>query len=394
MSAALVGLAAVVAIVGGKVMPGDGPAIEGGTVILRDGKIAAVGKGLAVPAGAQVIDATGKVVTPGLVDAMTALGLVEISGVSASNDTSAGGDLIQAAQRAVDSFNPRSPVIAIQRAHGVTTVVAAQRGGLVSGQAFAFTLDGTVIQPSVAMVAHARIGGGHRGRALLKLRELLDDTRTYAKKKKDFDRRALRDLTASRLDLEAMLPVVKGTLPLTLNPTRASDIEAALRFAADEKIQLILWNPLEAWVVAEALAKAQVGVVLDVSANLPSSLDAVKARADAIVRLHAAGVPVAISTFSAHNVRKLRQWAGNAVREGLPHEAALAAVTSVPAALYGLKDRGALRPGLAADVVVWSGDPFELSTRVEALYIAGEALSTGHRQRALFDRFRSVPPAY
>lgn len=396
MSALVTTWAAVVALVGATVHPGDGPALEGATIVLDGERVQAVGVGLAPPAGATIIDVKGKVITPGLIDAWTGLGAAEVWAVGESVDLDAGGDdPVRAAFRVVDALNPRSPTLAIQRAHGVTAVVSAPGGGLVAGQAAAIDLTGRVLRPSVAMAA--RFGGGDgtsRGEALLRLRELLDDARTYAAKKRDFEGARLRRLAASRLDLEALQPVLRGELPLAVTVHRAADIEALLRFAAEQRVKLVIIGGAEAWQVADALAAAKVPVVLDPVANLPADFDRIHARADAAAKLVAAGVPVALSTFSLHNVRKLRQWAGNAVRAGLPHADALRAVTAAPAAIAGLDDRGRLAPGQVADLVVWSGDPFELSTRAEQVWIGGARAPEGHRQRALFERYRRVPPPY
>ncbi len=396
MSALVTTFAAVVALVGATVHPGDGPALEGATVIVEGDRVTAVGVGLSPPAGATVVDVKGKVITPGLIDAWTGLGAAEVWGVAETVDLDAGGaDPVRAAFRVVDALNPRSPTLAIQRAHGVTAVVSAPGGGLIAGQAAAFDLTGRVLRPSVAMAA--RFGGGEgtsRGEALLRLREVLDDARTYAAKKRDFEGARLRRLAASRLDLEALQPVLRGELPLAITVHRAADIEALLRFAAEQDVRLVIIGGTEAWLVADALAAARVPVVLDPVANLPGDFDRVHARDDAAAKLAAAGVPLALSTFGLHNVRKLRQWAGNAVRAGLPPADALRAVTAGPAAIAGLTDRGRVAPGQIADLVVWSGDPFELSSRAEQVWIAGERTPDGHRQRALFERYRHVPPPY
>lgn len=389
-------LAATIAIVGGTVHTGEGLTVLDATVVIEGDRIVAVGK-VAAPAGATVVDARGKVVTPGLIDAHSTLGLVEIAGVGPSNDTDAGGsDPIRAAYRAVDNFNPWSAVIGSQRVEGITTVVATPNGGLLAGQSAAYDLLPDA--PPIAPVAiGAGVGGadnGARGSSFLKLREVLEDARRYGADRKAFDQNRFRRVAASRLDLDALQPVLDGTIPLTLSISRRADILTALRLAEEQKIRLVLVGAHEAWTVARELAAAKVGVILDPTANLPLNLDAVHTRADAATRLHAAGVPIALSTFSAHNVRKLRQWAGNAVREGLPPEAALSAITASPADLLGLKAHGRLTEGAVANVVVWSGDPFELSTRAEQVIIRGQVAPTAHRQKALFERYREVPPPY
>lgn len=389
-------LSAAIAIVGGTVHTGDGLTVKDATVVIDGGRVVAVGK-VPAPAGATVVDARGKVVTPGLVDAQTTLGLVEIEGVAPSNDTDLGGrHPIRAAYRAVDAYNPFSPVIASQRVEGVTTIVAAPVGGLVSGQSAAYDLlgDAPIAAPVGIGVFLGGRDDGSRGGAILKLREVLEDARRYGKDRRAFEQNRFRAVAASRLDLEALQPVVAGRLPLTVRVGRRADILTVLRLAREEKVRIVLVGAHEAWLVADQLAAARVPVLVDASANLPFDLDAVHTRADSPALLHAAGVTIALSTFDAHNVRKLRQWAGNAVREGLPFDVALAAVTSVPADIFGLAGHGRIAKGAVANVVVWSGDPFELSTRAEQVIVRGEVAPPMHRQRALFERYRTVPPPY
>jgi imidazolonepropionase-like amidohydrolase len=388
-------LLAAVVLVGGTVHVGDGEVLTGAKVLIEGDKITGVGANIVVPAGATVIDVSGKVITPGLIDAMTTLGLVEISGVAASNDTDPGGDLVRAAQRAVDSYNPHSVVIPIQRAHGVTAVLTAQRGGLIGGQAAVYNLAGVDPIRAPAGIT-ARVGGRHggaRGAGVAKLREVLDDARTYARRRADFERNQARAFAASRLDLEALQPLLSGEIPLFVSVDRRSDIRTVLRLAREFGLRVVIVGGAEAWQEAEALAADKVPVILDPVANQPVSFDALHTRGDAAARLIGAGVSVALSTFSAHSVRKLRQWAGNAVRAGLSHADALAAVTRRPALILGLSDRGLVAVGKVADLVVWSGDPFELSTRAERVYIGGRATPLEHRQRALFHRYRTLPSA-
>lgn len=389
---------ATIALVGGTLMPGEGPSVENATVIIKDGRVVAAGAHVTVPADAERLDVTGRVITPGLIDPFSRLGLVEISGVHPSKDHDAGGDPIRAAHRAVDAYNPFSAVIPVQRAHGVTTVHSAPTGGLIAGQGAVFSLgEGEVgrvpIQPSAALVV--RLGGlpkGSRGMALTRLREALDDARRYAADTRAFERNQMRTLSVSRLDLEALVPVIQGERLMIIQVHRRADIRAALALAREQKLKIALAGADEAWLDAPALAEAKVPVILDPLSNLPRDLDRLAATEAAAARLVAAGVTVAFSTFSAHDVRMLRQRAGNAVRAGLPHADALAAITRVPAAMLGLNDRGRVVQGAVADLVVWSGDPFELSTRVERLYIAGRATPITHRQRALFKRYRRLPP--
>lgn len=388
-------LALVVAIVGGTVHPIEGEVIENGTVVITDGKITAVGAGIAPPAGAVVVDAAGKVVTPGLFDAQTALGLVEVWGARETVDTDLGGDdRINAAYRAIDAFNAESTLIPIQRAHGITTVGVAPGGGLISGQVAVMSLwgDTPVAAPAAMMAWLGNREGESRGRGLLELREVLDDARVYARSKAAYDKRALRTLSASRLDLEALGPVVRGELPLVVAVDRKSEIAAVLRLAAEEKIRVVIRGGAEAWLLADALAAAEVAVIVDPLQNAPLDFDRLHTRADAARILADAGVRVALSTFDSHGVRTLRQRAGNAVRAGMKHADALYAVTRAPALLYGLADRGALVAGAAGDVVVWSGDPFEPLSRAERVFVGGVETPPDHRQRVLLERYRTLPP--
>lgn len=396
------GFAAVVAIVGGTVHPGDGPPLENATVIVDGQKIQAVGVGLPAPAGATVIDARGKIVTPGLFDPYTRLGLVEVDQVDDTSDADAGGDPVRPAQRVVDSFNPDSALLPIQVAHGVTTVLSAPTGGLVSGQAAVYDLDhleadtGLVAAPVGMPASIGGAGGTSRGALLLTLREVLDDAAQYAKHKAAWEKNQYRPFNrdASRLDLEALQPVLQGREPLLVSVHRRSDILAVLDLAAELKVRVVLVGATEAWQVAPRLARDKIPVIVDPVENAPENFDMLGARADAAALLAQAGVPVMLSTFSAHNVRKLRQWAGNAVREGLPHDEALRAITARPAEVFGLADHGRLAAGQVANVVVWSGDPFETTTVAEHVLVRGRPGGEQHRQKALLERYRTLPPAH
>lgn len=389
-----------VAVVGA-VIHREGKA-EVGTIVFRDGVIVDVGNDVAVPEDAKVIDASGKELTSGLVDAYSTLGLVEVELVSDTNE----GDFsekhsIHAAYRVTDGYNPGSVVIPIVRSGGVTSIVAVPRGGLVSGQSAWLRLKAGVgaaaaTEKEVAAM-HVTLGEGalagqegSRGLAVEKLRELLDDARVYAENRASYHRNQLRSLSASRLDLEALVPVIQGKVPLAVRADREADIRTALRLALELRLRLILVGGTEAWRLAPELARRKVPVIVDPYANLPSSFDRIFVRDDLAAVLSQAGVPVIISTFGASGAHRLRQAAGVAVANGLARGAALAAITSVPAEMFQMKARGVLKVGAKADLIVWSGDPFELSTRVERIFIDGVEQPLGHRQTELFKRYRKV----
>lgn len=392
-----------IAIVGAKVHLDPGKTLEDATIVLRGDRIAAVGTNVAVPADARRIDGRGLVVTAGFIESLSTMGLVEIPGERSSNDVPLEGgddDRVHAAYRAVDGYNPSSVSIPIARAGGVTSVVAAPSGGFVAGVSAWLTLAQARTTPEVTVKAplamHMVLGGpaqplvqGSRGMAIERARELLDDAREYARRRGDYERNATRGFSASRLDLEALAPVVQGRLPLAIRADRSVDILAAIRLAEEFKVKVIVVGAAEGWLVAGELAKAKIPVIVDPTDNLPYSFDVLRAREDNPARLADAGVLVAISTMSEPGfVRTLRQLAGVAVANGMRWEQALAAVTTVPAAIYGVRDRGVIAVGAAADLVVWTGDPFELSTRVAHVFIGGAEQSLRTRQTLLLERYR------
>lgn len=369
----------------------DGLTVKGAIHIV-DGRIAALGPAVVAP-GATVIDAKGGVITPGLIDANTAIGLDEVTYESTTRDDDLGGKApIRAAFEVRDAIDPRSSVIPIQRVHGLTLAVSRPKGGTIAGQAAAVRFDGVTLPGPVAM--YARLGGSadeSRAAGLDRLRSALSDAQAYAKNRRAFNRNALRSLTISADDAQALQPVLAGKLPLAIEVNRRADIRAVLRLAERFGLRIILVGAKEAWLEASALAAAKVPVVTNDMLGQPQDFDALKAVPDAAARLHAAGVPVILSSFSTHNARTLRQVAGNAVRAGLPHAAALAAVTRTPAEAFGLGDRGRLAVGQAADLVVWTGDPFEPASQAAHVIIDGRPQSKAHRQKALFERYRTLP---
>lgn len=403
--------AQTVAITNARIHPVSGPRIEHGTVLIRDGKIAAVGSDVTVPAGARVIDATGKIVTPGLLDSSTSLGTVEIPlSASGTDDASTNADGITAAFSVADNLNPYATAIPITRVDGVTRAVIAPGNGrsLIAGQGVLVDLgtEGATIRihrNPVAMFAvlgerGAQLsGGGARSAALLRLKEALQDARDYAANRAAFESAQRRDYALSRLDLEALVPVARGQLPLVIDVNRASDILSTIRFARENNIRLILSGVAEGWMVARDIANAGVTVVIDPMRNLPR-FEALGITLENAARLNEVGVNVVIASFETHYSRNIKQQAGNAVSYGMPWEAALRALTINPARLWGVSDSyGTLEPGKDADVVVWSGDPFELTTTVEHVFINGREMSKETRQEALFRRYRTLgdmPPAY
>lgn len=395
--------AQTIAIEGGTVHTMTGAAIEGGTVVIRDGRIVAVGRDVAVPAGARRIDARGKHVTPGFIESGTQIGAVEVGAVAGSVDAqmitppNEVRQQIRAGFNIADGINPHSTVIPVNRIAGVTTAVSRPTGGLISGQGVVLELDGRtademIIRSPVAMFARigegaAAVTGGARGAAMMRLREVLEDARVYGRNRASFERGDSRELAASRLDLEALQPVLSRQLPLVIEAHRASDILAALRLARDYNLRLIVTGATEGWMVADELARADVPVVVRVLENLPDNFERLGARYENAALLRRAGVRVILTSGDTHNARNIRQEAGNAVAYGLPYEEALRALTLYPAQLWGLRDHGSLEPGKVANVVVWGGDPLEILTPVNHVFIRGREIPLVSRQTELRDRY-------
>jgi imidazolonepropionase-like amidohydrolase len=408
LGAAPAAAAQTIAITGGRVHPVSGPVIENGTVIIRGTTIAAIGgPDTPVPPDALRVNAAGKWVTPGFFNSGTVLGISEIGAVQESVDIPATGrgDAITASHQVWDSFNPNSPLIQATRNDGITSAVVTPGGGLVAGQGALFDLsDGSMSQmlrrPGVAMVADLGSkggpAGGTRAEVLQRLRELILDTRTYVSRRAEYERNATRELAARRSDLEAMIPVVRGQMPLLLSANRASEIQAAIDLSRELNVRVIINGGAEAWMVAPNLAQARIPVILDALNNIPGSFATLGARQENAGLLRRAGVPVIITGSSdPFFARNVRFEAGNAVAFGMTWDDALRAVTVEPALVFGVGDRvGTLQAGRDANVVIWSGDPFEPLTLAESVYVRGQQVHRPSRQDELMRRYRTVPPAY
>jgi imidazolonepropionase-like amidohydrolase len=425
-------MAQTVAITGGRVLTGTS-VIENGTVVIRDGRISSVGTGPA-PSGARVIDATGQVVAPGFVAVDSGLAGTEVGAVRDTNDLRNASNTLSAAFDVSYGLDPWSITLPTARLGGLTRAIvvpnhpggsgghahehntagAGDGGyhspGLFAGQAAAIHLGQStdiVVRPRVAMVAPfgaagARVAGGSRGAEYTLFRETLNEVRLYARNKAAYDRGDLRALSLSRADLEALIPVANGTLPLIVTVHRAADIRMVLRLAREEGVRLILDGAEEGWLVADEIAAAGAPVLLNALSNLPSNFEVRAATMDNAARLHAAGVVIAIkgSEGSTHRAREARYNAGNAVSHGLPYDAAIAALTTNPARIFGMAGQfGQLVAGAEADVVMWSGDPLEPLSQPTAIFIRGAEQPLTARNLELRDRYRSgtdgaMPVAY
>lgn len=397
-------LAQTIAITGGTVYPVSGPKIEHATVLIRDGRIVAVGANVTVPADATKIDATGKWVTPGLIDGAGQMGLTEISAVPGDNEAQLRGSDIAASFNVAEGVNPASNLIPITRVEGVTTTLAAPGGTWIAGQAVLVDLDGATIEQMliknpVGIVVDMSEGGkgaGGNSRAGVagRLRRVFNDALEYSRRKADYSRAQMQELAAPAAELEALLPVLRGQLPLLVYANRVSDIRTALRIGREYKVKLILAGAAEGWEIAGEIAAAGVPVLVEPMDNIPS-YDALGIRYENAAVLAKAGVKVSLLETDTHNSRRIRQQAGNAVSFGMTWDQALRAVTLTPAETFGVADRyGSLDAGKVADIVVWSGDPFEISTGAEHVFIRGREIPLTSRQTELLQRYKKLPPSF
>ena len=411
-----------VAITGGTVHTmSDAGTLDDATVLIEDGQITRVGRNVAVPKDAVRIDASGKVVTPGLFAAHTQLGLVEVNAVSGTVDGEQRGDQFGAAFEVADAFNPESTLIAVSRDEGVTRAAIVPSpaypydsplgdgaaGGVISGQAAVVHLgadDDYLVLRKAALVAHIGAGGGtfaggSRAAALLALRTALDDAIDYGRFRDAYDAGARREYSIGKPDLEALQSVLRGETPVYLSVDRASDIRVAIDMADHYGLKLVIVGGAEAWQVADRLASSNTPVIVSPLANLPGSFDTLSATMQNARLLHDSGVRVVLSDGDTHNARNLTQLAGNAVANGLPWIEGLRAITATPADILGLGDKfGRLAPGMVADVVVWDGDPLELTSYPDKVLIDGVVVEGDSRQQLLRERYRDLddprPPAY
>lgn len=410
-----------VAIVNAKLVIGDGSApIEGGTVVVRGGKVVAAGAGAVVPAGIERVDAGGRWVTPGIVAAFSRVGLVEVDAVSGTNDRSATRSRFSAGLDIAPALNPKGSPVAVNRAAGVTRAVVApgSSSNLFAGQGAVVDLaddHDMVTRPrALQYVEFGESGsakaGGSRAATFLLFREQLLAARSYARNPAGLAEWG-NDAMIQRADAEALVRVIDGTTPLFVRVDRAADILNVLKLKGElPALKLVLVGATEGWLVARDIAAARVPVVVSPLTDLPGSFDQLGATQSNAGRLKSAGVDVAVGVFDdddAHKMGYVTQYAGNLVgltrvpgASGLSWDEAFAAISSAPARTVGMDGTiGSLRPGRVGDVVIWDGDPLELSSRPSAIWIDGKAQSLTTRQDRLRDRYATpqegaLPKAY
>ena len=385
------------AIVGGRVYTLESPEpLHGATVLVADGRIEAVGVDLPAPFAYQRIDATGKIVTPGLIESYSHLGLREIGLEPTTDDAALVEHPLGPAFDVSYALNPASTAIAVNRMEGVTRALAFPLAGMdpLAGLVAAVRLGGEfLLQPRAALVGYldaaARdLVGGSRAAALQRLFTAFAEAARFSPSRY---RPGPGDY--SRHDMAALKRFLASGKPLVLAVNRAAEIRRAIDLAAAHDLRLVVLGGVEAWRVRNELAAAGATVAVRVHDNLPRSFDALGARLDNAALLHEAGVTL-IFTGAMDNSSNLRQMAGNAVAHGLPWHSALASLTRRPAETWGMENVGIIRPGAHADLVVWSGDPLEVTTWAEQVIIGGELMPMRSRQTQLYERYRDLSKPY
>ena len=413
----------VYAIKNAKIFTLAGQPIDNGTVVIRDGKIAAVGADAAIPGGAQVIDGSGLEVYPGMFDPVTQIGLEEVSAVNATMDTEETGEFNPDVVAAT-AFNADSAHVDVTRAAGITEVLTVPGplggfgfgggGEVIGGQASAVNLGGwnindMAINRSAAMeITWPSISTGSFDLTTFSFRQLpfaeaekqyrkkmdgladlIDKARHYAEARKN----GSADNFERDLKLEALVPVVEGKEPLLVVAFSARDIRNAVEFCEKQKLRMILAGAAEAWKVSDLLKKDNIPVIIGPVLSMPQSEDDPYDAAYTLGSvLYNAGIKIAFGSFNTSFSRRLPQYAGTAVAYGLPHEEGLKAVTLNAAQMLGLGDQyGTIETGKVANIVVTNGDLLELSTQVKYLFIKGQLTSLDNKQLDLYNRFRNRP---
>jgi imidazolonepropionase-like amidohydrolase len=362
-------------------------------LLIREGHIRAIGPGLTVPADASVIEAGGRPVTPGFFAGISSLGLQEIGLEAATVDSGLDTEALRPEFDVTTAFNPNASAIPVTRIEGYTwTMLAANRAGsIIGGLGRAVSLDGgysSFLSDKVLFIDvgadASELSGGSRAAQWMLLNRAMSESRSEV----SWSPEPLLTTAGRRVMKE-----FAGSGTVLFNADRASDILQVLEFAENQQINAVITGGAEAWMVADSLAEAGVPVLLNPLLNLPSNFDQLGARLDNAAILNAAGVTVSFHNGETNNARKLRQAAGNAVANGLPYEAALAGLTVNPARIFDLADdRGVLEENSRADLVIWSGDPLEVTSVADQVIINGKAIPMVSRQTLLRDRYLPVNP--
>jgi len=366
----------------------DEGVLKNATLIIEDGEVTGIGKALRIPRDATVIKGNNKVITPGIIDAYSYLGLEEVSLESSTVDKRTSNKNYGASFDISGLINPNSVLLPVNRIEGITHAITKPNNGhsAFAGLGAAIRLGGNdadiLVKSDVAVFASIYASedtsGGSKAATLLSIREAFKDAEYYADNEDAYAEGAARELSISVADAEVLNRVLDNEMPLVVMVSRASDIKSVVALSDDLGIDLVIAGGDEAWIVKDLLAENNVAVMVDTLSNLPGSFDSIGARLDNAALLHTAGVKVIIANGDSHNSRNLKQLAGNAVANGLPWDAAV-------------------RIGDKANLVIWDGDPLEVTTYADQVFIDGATIPMVSRSTLLRDRYMDKsdrPKAY
>ena len=397
-----------VALVGGTVHPVSGPAIENATILFEQGKITAIGTNVTVPADAVRHDVSGKHVFPSMIELASSLGLTEIGSVSATRDYAELGD-INPNVRAEVAINPDSELLPVTRAAGVGLAVSLPSSGLISGKGALIQLDGWTWEDMtkkapVCMVLNwprmtnftsrffrvsAEEQNRRRKEQLKTLSEAFREARAYKKAKEAAGQNGV-PFHATDARWEAMIPVLDGELPLWVNANEIKQILAAVDWAMRENVKIVIGGGADAHMVTDLLKSKDIAVIVGGTLSLPSRRDeGFDTPFTLPLKLHQAGVKFAIAGGGSWNVRNLQHHAAKAASYGLPVEEAIKSITLYPAQILGVDDQfGSLETGKNASLIVTDGNPLELMTHVDMLFLDGREIDLKNKHKSLYEKYR------
>lgn len=370
----------------------DKGTLEISDLLIRDGLILRIGKNLS-SSRAPVLDLAGKVVTPGFISPHSQLGIVEIELIPETRDDRS--ELYSAGLNIDSAFNPSSTLIPYNLTGGITlSLTVPSSSGLFSGLTSAFSLSGSLenslIASNIALTANISGGEDSKAAKILLLEDSLDMASKISRKLPDFElwkSTFPKNVDYSARDIRALKKVMLKEIPLIVKANRASDILSLIELSKRRNFNLVIQGAAEGWRVAKHLANANVAVILQPIDNLPHSFNELGARLDNASLLHEAGVKILISSHETHNAYLSRQGAGTAVAYGLPWQEALKGLSKNIADVFKLDKRGSIKEGYIADLVIWSGDPLEVTSFVEKVYLSGKAVPVKNRSMKLKDRY-------
>ena len=405
--------AETIAFTGATVHPVTSAPLVGATILVTDGKITAVSEGIGPPAGAKVVPCVGKHIYPGLISANTVLGLIEINSVLGTNDQNETGN-VNPNIRAEVQINPESDLLPVARVNGITSALSVPRGGAISGTSALIHLDGwtqedmTVAKPVGLHVNWPSMSINRawwetrseedqrkaREEAVQAIQSAFEDARAYWKAR-EAEGKAGVPRHDRDVKWDAMGRALRGEIPVMFHADALNQIHAVLRFVDEQKLpKVVLVGAEDAWRVAEELKARDIAVITGEPLSLPRrGYEPYDTGMSAAAKLHAAGVRFCISDGGGStNARNLGYQAAMAAAFGLPRDEALKSITLYPAQILGVADRlGSIEPGKSADLIVTDGDPLEITTHVEQVYISGRPTSMETRHTRLFHKYDARP---